>query len=111
MPSATSPAVRTITSLTAAMSSRRSSKPWRLGKPADRQQAHPVEPALVGQRSVAAERGPAGPHGQHVVAEPGDRRVEVRAVATLDVGPNLAAETEPEPPPGDLGELPCRLRR
>ena len=76
-----------------------------------RQQAHPVEPALVGQRSVAAERGPARPHRQHVVTEPGDGRVELRAVAALDVGPNLAAESEPEPPLGGLGELPCDLGR
>ena len=76
-----------------------------------REQAEPVEAALVGERRLTAERRQRGAHGQHVVAHAGDGRVELDAVAPLDVRPHLAAEPEPEATVGRLGKLPRRLRR
>ena len=58
----------------------------------------------------AAEGVEAGPHGEQVVADAGTGRVEVDAVATLDVGAHLGAEAEAEPPVGGVGQLPGDLR-
>src|SRR5829696_9339497 len=72
------------------------------------EQRQAVVVALVPE-GLAPEAGPARPHGPDVVAQPGDRGLELDAVAALDMRPHLAAETEPEAPAGDLGQLPGRL--
>jgi hypothetical protein len=58
---------------------------------------------------LAAEGVEAGAHRLDVVAQPRPRRVELHAVAALDVGPHLGAQAQPEAPAGGLGELPGGL--
>ncbi len=50
-------------------------------------------------------------HGDDVLAQPRPGVVELRAVATLDVGPHLCAESEAEAAAARLGQLPRRGRR
>ena len=78
------------------------------GRPHGREQRQVPVVALVAER-LAAEALEDRPERQHVVAQAGPGRIELHAVAPLDVRADLGAEAEPEAPAGGLGQLPRDL--
>ncbi len=109
-PSATSPAMRSIQGLTAAMSTGGSAHVDGARRPHGWQQGEAVELALHRQRRAVAEGPEDLLHGQHVLAQSRSRMVEVRAVAALHVRSYLCAQSQPEAAPARLCQLPRRGR-
>ena len=66
-----------------------------------------IRTAVV-QGRLAPERRQAGLDGQHVIAQPRPRRLVHRPITTLDVGLDLAAQSEPKSAAGVLRQFPSQ---
>ena len=73
------------------------------------QPREPVGGSLIEDLAPRAERLVERLEGLDVLAHPRDRFAPRDAHAVLDVLADLGAETELEPAPGELGEVPCRV--